>query len=81
MEQYKINYHRKEVQVSHDGEFDYWCYLTFDYLETNTPLYLHLNIDRANVYAIARDFLIEQGIINPIIQEKERTSGAIQNRL
>ncbi len=65
MEQYKIDYVRREVSVSHYGEFDYWCYLTFGYLQTYPPPYLHMDKDRSNCYAIARDQLIQEGLINP----------------
>ncbi len=71
MEQYKIDYDSKLVYVTIHGEWEKSHYLPFRFLETEPPPYDSLTLDRANAYAIARDELIDKGLICPSFQYEE----------
>lgn len=62
IERYRIDEERREVSVSHDGEFLPGCCLPFHLLRR--PFDVGPNTDRRTLaYAIARDELIERGLI------------------
>ncbi len=71
MEQYKIDYDKCTVYVTYKGDWFGWAQLSFKYLEMYPPTYSHLNEDRSNCYAIARDKLIDEGLIEPQKYSKE----------